>query len=88
MDVRGVFNIASGSRHTLLELAECLNELLGTAHLPEFGPPRPGDVKHSQADGTRAEELLGYTPLVEFGAGLERTLGWYQSRMGLGESVS
>jgi UDP-glucose 4-epimerase len=73
-----VFNVACGERATLLDLVAALNRILGTNIEPEFGPPRPGDVQHSQADISRARERLGYEPLVEFEAGLERTVAWYR----------
>jgi UDP-glucose 4-epimerase len=68
-----VVNIASGARVTLLELVEHLNRLLGTHLTPVFAPPRPGDVRHSQADLTRAAALLGYHPTMDFAEGLART---------------
>lgn len=68
-----VINVACGARVTLLELVEHLNRLLGTHLTPAFAPPRPGDVRHSQADLTRAAALLGYHPTVDFPEGLART---------------
>ncbi len=66
-------NVACGGRVTLLELVEQLNHLLGTHLDPIFAPPRPGDVRHSQADLTRAAALLGYHPTVDLQEGLART---------------
>ena len=75
-----VFNIACGTRHTLLDLLEMIREALG---LP--GPiarvheeSRPGDVMHSLADITAAQELLGYRPQVPTAEGLTRTAVWYR----------
>jgi nucleoside-diphosphate-sugar epimerase len=73
-----VFNVACGERATLLDLVAALNRILGTSIEPEFGPPRAGDVQHSQADISRARDRLGYVPLVRFEAGLERTVAWYR----------
>lgn len=73
-DVKGVFNVACGARHTLLELVDELNGLLGRAHRPEFAPPRPGDVKHSQADIVRIGAALGFAPQIDFREGLRRTV--------------
>jgi UDP-glucose 4-epimerase len=67
-----VINVACGARVTLLELVEHLNRLLGTRLAPVFAPPRPGDVRHSQAELTRAVTLLGYRPTVDFAEGLAR----------------
>ena len=68
-----VINVACGARVTLLELVEHLNRLLGKRLEPVFAPPRPADVRHSQADLTRAAALLGYRPTVDFPEGLART---------------
>ena len=72
-----VFNIACGRRYTLLDLVGALNRILGTRIEPEFRPARPGDVKHSLADITRAETGLGYRVQVDFEAGLAQTVAWY-----------
>ncbi len=71
-------NLACGESINLLELVRIINEILGKDIEPVFGPPRPGDVKHSLADITKAKELLGYEPVVNFTEGLERTIRWYQ----------
>ncbi len=68
-----VINVACGARVTLLELVGHLNRLLGKRLEPAFAPPRPGDVRHSQADLTRSATLLGYRPTVDFAEGLART---------------
>ena len=47
------------------------------------GSERMGDVKHSLADLGRAKEILGYEPIVDFGAGLEMTMEWYRGHGGL-----
>ncbi len=72
--VRQVYNLGSGGRVSLLELVEQINAALGTRLEPEFGPARAGDVRHSQADLTRARADLGYEPVVSFPEGLRRTL--------------
>ena len=71
-----VFNVAFGRRYTLLDLVDRLNRILGTRVEPEFGDPRPGDVKHSLADIAKARDRLGYEPSVSFEEGLERTVAW------------
>jgi UDP-N-acetylglucosamine 4-epimerase len=50
---------------------------------PEYTPPRAGDVRDSQADLTRAREILGYEPIVSFEEGLRRTLEWYKAEQAL-----
>ena len=71
-----VFNIAMGKAHTLNELVAALNELLGTHFEPTHVGSRPGDVPASLADVSRARDVLGYEPTVDFMTGLERTIAW------------
>jgi nucleoside-diphosphate-sugar epimerase len=75
-----VFNVAMGKAHTLNELVTALNELLGSRFEPEHVDPRPGDVPASLADISRAREVLGYDPSVDFAAGLERTIAWIRAQ--------
>ena len=71
-----VFNAACGDRITVNELVEHLNEILGTDLEPIYDDPRPGDVRHSQADVSKIHEALGFEPVVGFREGLERTVEW------------
>jgi len=73
-----VYNVGTGDSVTVLDLIAALNHLLGTNLVPQFGPPRPGDVRFSRADISRARADLGYEPDVTFLDGLERTLRWYR----------
>ena len=75
-----VYNIARGGRVSLLDLVKAINRLLGTRLEPRFGPPRPGDVRHSQADITRARQDLGYRPRVGLNEGLRATLDQLRER--------
>lgn len=78
-DVTGeAFNVGTGGRVTVNELVESLNDLLGTDIDPIYDDPRPGDVPHSHADISKAEELLDYEPAIEFEEGLERTIESFQ----------
>ena len=72
-------NVATGGRTSLNELFRHLKDLTGATVEPVYGEPRPGDVKHSQADISKATRILGYAPLVSFENGLKRTLEWYRS---------
>ncbi len=72
-----VYNIGNGESTTILDLVKQLNELLGTQIEPIHQPPRPGDVRLSQADISRARNELGYQPTVAFRDGLARTLAAY-----------
>jgi nucleoside-diphosphate-sugar epimerase len=69
-----VFNVACGTPHSLNELVELLNRILGSEIEPEHGGPRPGDVERSWADISRAEKVLGYEPVVDFEQGLRMTV--------------
>jgi UDP-glucose 4-epimerase len=72
--VGNVYNIGCASSTTVLDLVKHLNQLLGSNLEPSHGPPRPGDVRHSQADISRARKDLAYEPAVSFAEGLRRTL--------------
>lgn len=74
-----VFNVAAGARFTLNQTVEILRRLTGYAGTVEYAGARPGDVKHSLADVTRARECLGYEPQVGFEEGLKRTVEWYRA---------
>jgi nucleoside-diphosphate-sugar epimerase len=71
-----VINVATGGRISLNELLKTLNTIVGTQLEPIYLEARSGDVKDSQADITKAENLLGYRPSVSFAAGLEQTIAW------------
>jgi nucleoside-diphosphate-sugar epimerase len=75
-----VINIACGDRFTLNQLFDRLQAYMGTDLEVKYADPRPGDVKHSLADITAAQELIGYTVSVPFEAGLERTVAWYRKQ--------
>ena len=77
-----VINVANGERTTLNELLDVLKKITGRADVEaEYGEPRTGDVRHSQADITQARELLGYEPHVGLEEGLRLTIDWWkQSR--------
>ncbi|HWP99035.1 MAG TPA: SDR family oxidoreductase, partial [Vicinamibacterales bacterium] len=74
-----VINVATGGRISLNRLFQALRELTGADVEPVYADPRPGDVRDSQADISRARALLGYEPIVSFEEGLRRTLAWYRS---------
>ncbi len=76
-----IFNLANGSRTSLLQLIAYLEELTGNRARVEFLPPRPGDVPHSQADVTRAQQQLGYEPQVDVKTGLQHTLAYYRQTL-------
>ncbi len=74
-------NVACGSRYSLLELLSAIGDAAGRRVEPRFGPPRAGDIVHSQADITLARESMGYEPMVSFHEGIARTVAWYRDEM-------
>jgi nucleoside-diphosphate-sugar epimerase len=72
-------NVACGERSTLNDLVTHVNSILGTDLVAEYAPSRPGDVRHSLADISRAKELMGYAPTVHFEEGLRRTVDWLRA---------
>jgi UDP-glucose 4-epimerase len=76
-----VINVATGGRISLNHLFATIRDFVGAKVDPIYAPPRAGDVKDSQADITKARELLGYTPIVSFEDGLKKTVEWYRSSM-------
>ncbi|MGC8548836.1 MAG: SDR family oxidoreductase [Acidobacteriaceae bacterium] len=78
-----VYNVACGTRFSLLETFRILKEITGFAGELQFGPPRTGDIQHSLAAIEQAREDLGYAPAVDFVEGLRRTVGWYAERLGV-----
>jgi len=84
-DVRHqVVNVAAGGRTSLNELFEMIRGALlpDCPHLKSYRPAykdfRAGDIRHSQADITKARQFLGYAPTRPVEAGLRETLAWYR----------
>lgn len=75
-----VFNISGGRPMNLLEIVSAVNLELGTSLQAEFAPPRQGDIRHSFADISKAERILGYRRFVDFETGLRRTIDYFQAR--------
>jgi UDP-N-acetylglucosamine/UDP-N-acetyl-alpha-D-glucosaminouronate 4-epimerase len=73
-----VFNVACGDRITVNSMLQQINQITGKDISPIYGELRAGDIKHSQADITRAKELLGYAPKFSFEEGLRYTIEWYR----------
>jgi nucleoside-diphosphate-sugar epimerase len=81
MGVAGeVFNIACGEGVKLKAILQCLAEFSGQLVEPEYQSPRVGDIKHSLADISKAERMLGYRPVVPFREGLEQTFKFFRQR--------
>ena len=71
-----VVNIGGGRRVTLNEALELIGEATGRCLELRRRPAPPGDVRHTGADGTRAEALLGYRPSTDLAAGLAAQAAW------------
>lgn len=78
---REVFNIACGERITVNELARLLAELIAVDVKPEHTSSRPGDVRHSLADISRAKDLLDYKVKIDIQDGLKEAVKWYKEHM-------
>lgn len=74
----GIYNIACGGNTSVLEVTETLMSIIGVDGPPEFGPPRQGDIRFSQANIEKARSVLGYEPVVSVREGLERTVAWFR----------
>ena len=79
----GVYNVAVGGRTTLVELYDAIAVALSDAEPgltvgpPAFAPERPGDIRHSLADVSRARDALGYRPTHDVRQGLAESIRWY-----------
>ena len=73
-----VFNIATGTRFSLNEIFATLSRIIGFKGAAKYAAPRDGDIKHSLADITLAQQHLGYSADVSFEEGLKRTVEWYK----------
>ena len=75
------FNIAYGGREYLNDIYFGLTKALGVDIEPIYGPDRKGDIKHSNADISKAKRLLGYDPEWSFERGIEAAIDWYKENL-------
>ncbi len=75
------FNIAYGGREYLIDVYECICKALGKDIQPVLGTARAGDIRHSNADISKARHLLGYEPEYNFERGLELAISWYKENL-------
>lgn len=75
------FNIAYGGREYLIDIYYTLTDALDVSIEPIFGPNRRGDIKHSNADISKARMLLGYEPEYDFARGLQEAIKWYKDHL-------
>ncbi len=76
---KGVYNIAGGKGISINELFHQVSSIIGVDVEPLHGEPRPGDVRHSTADITRAKKYLEYEPEYDIRRGLEETIEWFST---------
>jgi UDP-glucose 4-epimerase len=77
-EARGVFNIGSGTRITINELARVMQEIAGVRRDPRYGPPRLGDVRDSLADIQAARVAFGFVPGTAMAGGLAEYWEWFR----------
>lgn len=75
------YNVAFGGREYLIDIYYGLTKALGKDVEPNFGPDRAGDIKHSNADISKAKELLGYNPDYSFEDGIKLAIEWYKENL-------
>lgn len=75
------FNIAYGGREYLIDIYYDLCKALELDVEPNFGPDRPGDIKHSNADISKARKMLGYDPDYDFEKGIALAIDWYKENL-------
>lgn len=75
------FNIAYGGREYLIDIYYGLTKALEKDIEPNFGPDRVGDIKHSNADISKAKKLLGYDPEYSFADGIKLAIDWYKENL-------
>jgi UDP-glucose 4-epimerase len=75
-----VFNVACGTRHSLIAIADAIGDFLGRRPERLHVAERAGDVRHTLADISKAERLLGYRPTVDFADGMRRTCEYFVER--------
>ncbi len=75
------FNIAYGGREYLIDIYYEIAKILKKDIQPLFGPDRKGDIKHSNANISKAQRLLGYHPEYDFVSGLKEAIQWYKENL-------
>ena len=75
------FNIAYGGREYLIDIYNSLCKALNVSITPQFGPERKGDIRHSNADISKAQCLLHYHPDYSFETGIKLAIDWYKANL-------
>jgi len=75
-------NISTSTSVTVNQVVNEIRKLLGKENIaPQYAPPRPGDIKHSLADITRARQIIGYEPAISFQQGIRQAINWYKENL-------
>ena len=74
-----VFNVATNNRTSLNQLLATLKKIFGSNVEPIYRESRAGDVRDSQADISKAQQMLGYQPTVGLEEGLRKTVDWFKN---------
>lgn len=81
-----VYNIAAGKKITLRELFDKISFVINSSSQPIYQPSRAGDIKHSLADISLAQQYLGYQPICNFDEGLNKAINWYTKKFQIDKS--
>ncbi len=76
----GVFNIAVGERTTVNQLFEIIRDTAGSQLKANYREERPGDIRHSLAEISKAEDSMGYKPQIKIEQGLQITFQWFKKK--------
>jgi len=76
------YNIAYGGREYLIDIYHQISDALGIHIVPQYGPVRAGDIRHSNADISKARKLLDYDPDWSFERGIHEAIEWYKINLG------
>ncbi len=79
-ELAGVYNVACGDSTTIRGLYDMLSDLTGVDIEPRHVDRRPGDIRRSLADCTKARQAFGYEPRIDVREGLARTVAWHRER--------
>ena len=72
------FNIAGGTSRTVNDVFETIRSIVGVDVAPEYKPRRAGDIRHSRADITKAQEALNWAPAAEWEPAVRTTVDWFR----------
>jgi len=79
-NAEGVFNIANGKRISINELADKIMDIIGRRLNPIYDDLRPGDIKDSLADVSKARNKINYNPKYNLEKGIKVTIKWFQEQ--------